>query len=93
MTDRNGQHDRVHDNVQTSPVMTAVEVAAYLRLCDADGTPDEKQSAIRAVHRLVRDGHLRPLRPGREYVFWHDEVDAYIERATESFQRQGNANC
>ena len=69
-----------------SPVMTAVEVAVYLRLCGPDATPDDKQSAIRAVHRLVQQGHLRPLRPGREYVFWRNEVDAYIRRATESFK-------
>jgi len=70
-------------------VMTAVEVAIYLRLCEPDATPDEKQSARRAVLRLVQQGLLRPLQPGREYVFWNDEVDAYIRRTTESFDRHG----
>jgi len=80
MTDRNGHHVPL-----LTPVMTAVEVAIYLRLCEPDATPDEKKSAIRAVHRLVQLKKLRPLRPGREYVFWHDEVDGYIRRETESF--------
>ncbi len=84
MTDRDGQPD------YHSPVMTAVEVAVYLRLCDLDATPDERQSAVRSVHRLVQKGHLRPLQPGREYVFWHDEVDGYIQRATESSQTRGD---
>ena len=35
-----------------SPVMTALEVAVYLRLCDEEATPDRRQSAIRSVHRL-----------------------------------------
>ena len=69
-----------------SPVMTAIEVAVYLRLCEPDATPDEKQSAIRSVHRLVQTEQLRALRPGREYVFSHNEVDAYVSRATESFK-------
>ena len=83
MDTRNGQ---VAPLLTASPVMTAVEVAVYLRLCGPDARPDEKQSAIRTVHRLVQQGHLRPLRPGREYVFWRDEVDAYIRHATESFR-------
>jgi len=73
-------------NGHQSPVMTALEVAVYLRLCEPDATPDEKQSAVRKVHRLVQTGQLRPLQPGREYVFWRDEVDAYISRATKSFK-------
>ena len=72
-------------NGQHSPVMTATEVAVYLRLCEPDASPNEKQSAIRSVHRLVQVGQLSPLRPGREYVFWCDEVEAYVRRATEAF--------
>lgn len=70
----------------TSPVMTALEVAVYLRLCDEEATPDRRQSAIRTVHRLVQDGKLRAIQPGREYAFWRQEVDAYIERETEAFR-------
>ena len=69
-----------------SPVMTAIEVAVYLRLCEPDAPPDEKQSAVRSVHRLVQTEQLRALSPGREHVFWRDEIDAYIRRATESFK-------
>ena len=84
---RMGALDVHVDPIMTiSPVMTAVEVAIYLRLCGHDATPDEKQSAVRSVHRLVQTEQLRPLRPGREYVFWGAEVDAYIRRATESFK-------
>lgn len=81
MSSSNGLFDPLR-----SPVMTAIEVAVYLRQCEPEATPDEKQSAIRSVHRLVQTEQLRPLRPGREYVFWRDEVDAYIRRATETFK-------
>lgn len=70
----------------TSPVMTALETAVYLRLCDQDATPDRRQSAIRTVHRLVQEGKLRAIQPGKEYVFWRQEVDAYVERETEAFK-------
>ena len=80
-----GVTDNGHPEIFASPVMTALEVAEYLRLCGPDATPTERQSAIRSVHRLVQASHLRPLRPGREYVFWHREVNDYIRRATEAF--------
>ena len=76
----------------TSPVLTSLEVAAYLRLCEPDATPDQAESAIRSVHRLVRQGDLRPIQPGKEYVFWRDEVDAYIRRATEAFKPKRRAS-
>lgn len=70
----------------TSPVMTSLEVAAYLRLCEPDAAPDQAQSAIRSVHRLVQQGKLRPIQPGREYVFWREEVDRYVREETGSFE-------
>ncbi len=70
----------------TSPVMTSLEVAAYLRLCAADATPEQAQSAVRSVHRLVQRGKLRPIQPGREYVFWREEVNRYIREETRTFE-------
>ena len=82
MTDPNGQPVLT----LTSPVMTALEVAIYLRLCDDGAAPKQCESAIRSVHGLVQGGQLRPIRPGREYVFSHDEVDRYIREVTEAFE-------
>lgn len=68
-----------------SPVMTSHEVAVYLRLCEPDAEPDEVAKGTRAVHRLVRQNKLRPIQPGKEYAFAHDEVDRYIRDETEAF--------
>ena len=84
-------HDAQPTLTPTSPVMTASEVACYLRLCDPEATPTERQSAVRSVHRLVQEGRLRPLRPGREYVFWRQEVDHYIRCDTEAFKPASRA--
>lgn len=72
----------------TSPLMTSLEAARYLRLCDEDATPDEAQKAIASVHRLVQQGRLRPLRPGRQYRFAHYEIDLYIRREIEAWPRE-----
>ena len=63
-------------------VMTAPEVAQALRLCGPKSTPKEAEAAVGTVHRLVRDGKLRPLKPGKAHVFFRDEVARYIRDAT-----------
>lgn len=71
--------------VDHSPLLTGAEAAVYLRLCEPDATPDEVNKAVRAVHRLVRNGKLRPVQPGREYLFALAELDRYVHDETESF--------
>ena len=81
MNDRNGQHDLVHDDVERM-VMTALEVAVALRLCDANSTPKEKEAGVGTVHRLVRDDKLKPLKPGKAHVFYRAEVARYVREET-----------
>ena len=71
----------------TSPLLTSREAAEWLRLCAPDAAPDQCQSAIRSVHRLVQTGKLRPVRPGREYVFAQFELERYVHHETEGWGR------
>lgn len=68
-----------------SPVLTGAEVAAFLRMCTPDDDPDTVAKAVRSVHKLVRSGQLKPLQPGREYVFAQAEVARYVQAATAAF--------
>ena len=68
-----------------STLLTSAEVAAHLRIIEPDAEPDEVARAVRAVHRLVRDGKLRPIRPARSYVFSPDELSRYVRDETENF--------
>jgi len=68
-------------NVETM-VLTALEVAQVLRLCGDKPTPTEARAAAGSVHRLVREGKLLPLKPGKAHVFYRDEVARYIREAT-----------
>lgn len=63
-------------------VLTAIEVAQALRLCEPESTPREKEAAVGTVHRLVRDSKLRPLKPGKAHVFYRAEVARYIREET-----------
>ena len=78
-----------------SPVLTATEVAVCLRLCGPDDEPDDVAKAIRSVHKLVRDGKLRPIQPGKEYAFVLFEVERYVLAATEAFtpSKNGARDC
>ena len=58
-----------------SPVLTNLEAAAWLRLSD---DYDQPEDAIEALHRIVRQGKLRPLRAGKTYKFTVDELQRYI---------------
>ena len=60
-------------------VLTALEVAQALRLCGPKSTPKEAEAAVGTVHRLVRDGKLRPLKPGKAHVFFRDEVARFMD--------------
>lgn len=78
-----------------SPVLTATEVAVCLRLCEPDADPDAVNKAVRSVHKLVRDGKLRPIQPGREYAFVLSEVERYVVTETEAFtpSKNGARDC
>lgn len=67
----------------TSPVLTNEEAVRFLRL-DADY--DELADAVKALHRLVRDGRLRPLRCGKSYKFTVDELQRYVADETAAFE-------
>ena len=71
--------------VSDKSLLTSAEVAVLLRIIEPDAEPDEVSGAVRAVHRLVRGGKLRPIRPAKSYVFAPAEVDRYIRSETESF--------
>ncbi|MEE9130608.1 MAG: helix-turn-helix domain-containing protein [Phycisphaerales bacterium] len=75
-----------------SPLLTGAEVACYLRLSAPDDDADAVARAVRCVHKLVRDGKLRPVKPGREYVFALAELDRYVRDETENFEPQENAH-
>ncbi len=66
-------------------LMTSAEVAVHLRIIEPDAEPDDVARAVRAVHRLVRDGKLRPVKPARSYVFALAELARYVKAETESF--------
>ena len=67
-------------------LLTSAEVAAHLRIIEPDAEPDEVARAVRSVHKLVRDGKLRPIKPARSYVFAVAEVDRYVRDETENFE-------
>lgn len=58
-----------------SPVLTNEEAVAFLRL---DTDFDEAGDAVRALHRLVRQDKLRPLRCGKSYKFTLAELERFI---------------
>jgi hypothetical protein len=65
-----------------SPLLTAEEVARWLRLVDDGSPPEQVASAVRSVHRLVREERLRPVRPGRSYVFSVHELERFVRDET-----------
>ena len=73
-----------------SPVLTSAEVAIALRMCEPGDDADTVAKAVRCVHRLVREAKLKPIRPGREYVFGQIEVERYIEAETAAFTAPTN---
>lgn len=67
----------------TSPVLTNEEAARFLRL---DEDYSEMADAIRALHRLVREGKLKPLRCGKSYKFAVAELERYVTNETSAFE-------
>jgi len=63
-------------------VLTTLEVARALRLCDPGSTPKENGAAVDVVHRLVQKRKLKPFRPGKAHVFYRAEVARYIREET-----------
>lgn len=59
----------------TSPVLTSAEAVRWLRL---DEDHDDIGSAVKALHRLVQEGRLRPLRVGKSYKFTLAELEKFI---------------
>lgn len=57
-----------------TPILTAAEAAHWLRL-DEDHT--EVSDAVKALHRLVRQGRLTPLRCGRSFKFTLIELNRF----------------
>ncbi len=75
------------DNVPIT-VLTALEVAKALRLIE-DHTAEG--DAVAAVHRLVRECGLRPIRGcGKTYKFAGPEVDRWVMASTEEFEPKGS---
>ncbi|MCH8344700.1 MAG: helix-turn-helix domain-containing protein [Planctomycetes bacterium] len=73
----------------TSPVLTNEEAVRFLRL---DTDFDEPGDAVRALHRLVRQDKLRPLRCGKSYKFTLAELERFIiaEVGPSDSQADGN---
>ena len=64
-------------------VLTSIEAAERLRLTT---DYDEEGDAVRALHRLVRLGKLKPLRCGKSYKFLDVELDRYAVEETDAFK-------
>lgn len=75
-----------------SPLLTNAEAACYLRLVEPDADADDVKRAVNNLHKLVRDGKLRPVKSGQSYTYARAELDRYVEDATESFEPQSNAH-
>ena len=65
-----------------SPLLTTLEAAVWLRLVEPGDTPTERESGVRAVQRLVQQGRLRPVRPGKAYEFAVDELLRFVQDET-----------
>ncbi len=78
------------DLIETSPLLTNDEAVRYLRL---DSDHQDMGTAVRALHRLVREKRLRPVECGKQYKYAIDELKRFIVAETESYgQRQATHN-
>ena len=66
-----------------SPVLTNEEAVRFLRL---DSDYNELADAVKALHRLVRDGRLMLLRCGKSYKFAVAELERYVADETSAFE-------
>lgn len=61
-------------------VLTNEEAVRFLRL---DSDYPEPADAVKALHRLVREGGLKPLRVGKTYKFTLAELTRFIDAEVE----------
>ena len=74
---------------QESPLLTTLETAVWLRLVEPEATPAEREAGIRCVHRLVQQGRINPVRPGKLYQFSIDELQRFVVDETQSWSANG----
>ena len=72
-----------------SPVLTNEEAVRWLRL---DEDYDELGDAIRALHRLVQQHKLRPLRCGKSYKFTIPELERFTVVEVRASDRETDGN-
>ena len=75
--------------LSASPVYTNEEAVRFLRL-DADY--DEMGDAIRALHRLVQQGKLKPLRCGKSYKFTRLELERFTVAEVRASDNEAEGN-
>ena len=74
-----------------SPLRTAEEAAVFFRIIDDGATPAELHNAVRAVHRLVQQNRLRPVRIGRgRYTFARAELERFVRDETAAWKNNGS---
>jgi len=59
----------------SSPYLTAVEAAIYLRRVDGQGRP-----SVHAIYSLVKRGRLKPMPGFGRLLFTKEELDACLQR-------------
>ena len=64
----------------TSPVLTAIEAARWLRL---DDDHDDPGQAVKALRRLVWLGKLRPLKCGQSHKYTLAALERFIRDEVE----------
>ncbi len=71
-----------------SPVLTNEEAVRFLRL---DHDYPEPADAVKALHRLVQQGKLRPLQCGKTYKFTLAERERFIAAEAGPSDRVSNS--
>jgi hypothetical protein len=67
--------------IEASPLLTNEEAVRYLRL---DTDHQDMGTAVRALHRLVREKRLRPVECGKQYKYALAELNRFIVAETEN---------
>lgn len=73
-----------------TPILDARAACEWLRILADDAPPDQARSARERLYRLVREGRLRPITIGRQYLFLESELLRFAQDATEGFQLDHN---
>ena len=70
---------------ETNPLLlTSIEAAKRLGIFDADASSEPERLAVNRVHRLRRQGRLRPVKVANRYFFAPSELSRFVAEATES---------